>query len=344
MKIGINGFGRIGRLALRNILKKSHLKVVAINDLFPAEYLAYLLKYDSSHGKLNADIGHDENNLIINGEKIRITSERDPANINWKEVGAEYIIEASGVFLTSDLAKKHLEAGAKKVVLSAPAKDDTPTFVMGVNHLDYQTNYDIVSNASCTTNCLAPIVEILDRNFGVENGIMSTIHAVTATQKSIDSPSPKNWRLGRSAYQNIIPSSTGAAKAVGKVLPKMNGKLTGMAFRVPTANVSVVDLTVNLQNETSYKEICDVMYKESLSERYNGVLGYTDEDVVSTDFMSDYRTSIFDSGAGIELSPTFFKIISWYDNEWGYSNKIIDLLEHIKSVEEQVVIKEKILV
>ena len=344
MKIGINGFGRIGRLALRNILKKSHLKVVAINDLFPAEYLAYLLKYDSSHGKLNADIGHDENNLIIDGEKIRITSERDPANINWKEVGAEYIIEASGVFLTSDLAKKHLEAGAKKVVLSAPAKDDTPTFVMGVNHLDYQTNYDIVSNASCTTNCLAPIVEILDRNFGVENGIMSTIHAVTATQKSIDSPSPKNWRLGRSAYQNIIPSSTGAAKAVGKVLPKMNGKLTGMAFRVPTANVSVVDLTVNLQNETSYKEICDVMYKESLSARYNGVLGYTDEDVVSTDFMSDYRTSIFDSGAGIELSPTFFKIISWYDNEWGYSNKIIDLLEHIKLVEEQVVTKEKILV
>ena len=215
---------------------------------------------------------------------------------------------------------------------------------MGVNHLDYQTNYDIVSNASCTTNCLAPIVEILDRNFGVENGIMSTIHAVTATQKSIDSPSPKNWRLGRSAYQNIIPSSTGAAKAVGKVLPKMNGKLTGMAFRVPTANVSVVDLTVNLQNETSYKEICDVMYKESLSARYNGVLGYTDEDVVSTDFMSDCRTSIFDSGAGIELSPTFFKIISWYDNEWGYSNKIIDLLEHIKSVEEQVVIKEKVLV
>ena len=330
MKIGINGFGRIGRLALRNILKKSHLKVVGINDLFPAEYLAYLLKYDSSHGKLNTDIGHDENNLIVNGEKIRITSERDPANINWKEVGAEYIIEASGVFLTSDLAKKHLEAGAKKVVLSAPAKDDTPTFVMGVNHLDYQTNYDIVSNASCTTNCLAPIVEVLDRNFGVENGIMSTIHAVTATQKSIDSPSPKNWRLGRGAYQNIIPSSTGAAKAVSKVLPKMNGKLTGMSFRVPTANVSVVDLTVNLQNETSYKKICDVMKKESISARYDGILGFTNEDVVSTDFMSDSRTSIFDATAGIELSPTFFKIISWYDNEWGYSNKLIDLLEHIK--------------
>ncbi len=330
MKIGINGFGRIGRLTLRNILQRRDLKVVAINDLFPAEYLAYLLKYDSSHGKLNADIGYDENNLIINGEKIRITSERDPANINWKEVGAEYIIEASGVFLTSDLAKKHLEAGAKKVVLSAPAKDDTPTFVMGVNHLDYQTNYDIVSNASCTTNCLAPIVEVLDRNFGVESGIMSTIHAVTATQKSIDSPSPKNWRLGRGAYQNIIPSSTGAAKAVGKVLPKMNGKLTGMSFRVPTANVSVVDLTVNLQKETSYKDICDVMKKESNSARYGGILGFTNEDVVSTDFMSDSRTSIFDATAGIELSPTFFKIISWYDNEWGYSNKLIDLLEHIK--------------
>ena len=330
MKIGINGFGRIGRLTLRNILKRSNLKVVAINDLFPAEYLAYLLKYDSSHGKLNADIGYDENNLIVNGEKIRITSERDPVNINWKEVGAEYIIEASGVFLTSDLAKKHLWAGAKKVVLSAPAKDDTPTFVMGVNHLDYQKNYDIVSNASCTTNCLAPIVEVLDRNFGVENGIMSTIHAVTATQKSIDSPSPKNWRLGRGAYQNIIPSSTGAAKAVGKVLPKMNGKLTGMSFRVPTANVSVVDLTVNLQNETSYKKICDVMKKESNSARYDGILGFTNEDVVSTDFMSDIRTSIFDATAGIELSPKFFKIISWYDNEWGYSNKLIDLLEHIK--------------
>ena len=330
MKIGINGFGRIGRLTLRNILKREGLKVVAINDLYPAEYLAYLLKYDSSHGKLDAVIEYDDNSLIINGEKIRITSERDPSNINWSSVNADYIVEASGVFLTTELAKKHLNAGAKKVVLSAPAKDETPTFVMGVNHLDYQTNYDIVSNASCTTNCLAPIVEILDRNFGVENGIVSTIHAVTATQKSIDSPSPKNWRLGRGAYQNIIPSSTGAAKAVGKVLPKMNGKLTGMSFRVPTANVSVVDLTVNLQKETSYKEICDVMYKESLSARYNGVLGYTDEDVVSTDFMSDSRTSIFDANAGIELSPTFFKIISWYDNEWGYSNKLIDLLEHIK--------------
>ena len=342
MKIGINGFGRIGRLALRNILKREGLKVVAINDLFPAEYLAYLLKYDSSHGKLDAVIEHDENSLIINGEKIRVSSERDPSDINWGEVGVDYVIEASGVFLTTELAKKHIDAGAKKVVLSAPAKDDTPTFVMGVNHNDYKADFDIVSNASCTTNCLAPIVEVLDRHFGVENGIMSTIHAVTATQKSIDSPSFNNWRLGRSAYQNIIPSSTGAAKAVGKVLPSMNGKLTGMAFRVPTANVSVVDLTVNLSSETSYKQICDVMLAESKSSRYDGVLGFTEEDVVSTDFMSDSRTSIFDAKAGIELSPTFFKIISWYDNEWGYSNKIIDLLVHIKSVEEKEGVAEKV--
>jgi len=330
MKIGINGFGRIGRLTLRNILKRSHLKVVAINDLFPAKYLAYLLKYDSSHGKLNVDIEHDKNNLIINGKKIRVTSERDPSNIKWAEIGAEYIIEASGVFLSSDLAKKHLEAGAKKVVLSAPAKDDTPTFVMGVNHQDYQRNYKIVSNASCTTNCLAPIVEILDRRFGVESGIMSTIHAVTVTQNAIDSPNMKNWRLGRGGYQNIIPTSTGAAKAVGKVLPKIDGKLTGMSFRVPTANVSVIDLNVNLKKSTSYTEICDVMKKESNSSRYDGILGYNKENVVSTDFMSDSRTSIFDATAGIELTPTFFKIISWYDNEWGYSNKLIDLLEHIK--------------
>ena len=330
MKIGINGFGRIGRLTLRNILKRSHLKVVAINDLFPAKYLAYLLKYDSSHGKLNVDIEHDKNNLIINGKKIRVTSERDPSNIKWAEIGAEYIIEASGVFLSSDLAKKHLEAGAKKVVLSAPAKDDTPTFVMGVNHQDYQRNYKIVSNASCTTNCLAPIVEILDRRFGVESGIMSTIHAVTITQNAIDSPNMKNWRLGRGGYQNIIPTSTGAAKAVGKVLPKIDGKLTGMSFRVPTANVSVIDLNVNLKKSTSYTEICDVMKKESNSSRYDGILGYNKENVVSTDFMSDSRTSIFDATAGIELTPTFFKIISWYDNEWGYSNKLIDLLEHIK--------------
>ena len=336
MKIGINGFGRIGRLALRSVLNRKNISVVAINDLYPAEYLAYLLKYDSNHGKLNAIIEHDKRNLIIDGKKIRVTSEKDPSKINWSGIGAEYIIESSGVFLTSDLAKKHLKAGAKKVILSAPAKDNTPTFVMGVNHNDYKNEFDIVSNASCTTNCLAPIIEILDRTFGVDSGIMSTIHAVTATQKSIDSPNLKNWRLGRGAYQNIIPSSTGAAKAVGKVLPSMKGKLTGMSFRVPTVNVSAVDLSVNLKSETSYEEICKIMLKESMSLRYKNVLGYTNEEVVSSDFMSDSRTSIFDAKAGIELNPTFFKIISWYDNEWGYSNKIIDLLEHIKSVELKI--------
>ena len=340
MKLGINGFGRIGRLALRSVLNRKNISVVAINDLYPAEYLAYLLKYDSNHGKLNAIIEHDKKNLIIDGKKIRVTSEKDPSKINWGEIGAEYIIESSGVFLTSDLAKNHLKAGAKKVVLSAPAKDDTPTFVMGVNHDDYKNEFDIISNASCTTNCLAPIIEILDRNFGVDSGIMSTIHAVTATQKSIDSPNLKNWRLGRGAYQNIIPSSTGAAKAVEKVLPSMKGKLTGMSFRVPTANVSAVDLSVNLKSETSYEEICKIMLKESGSLRYKNVLGYTKEEVVSSDFMSDSRTSIFDAKAGIELNPTFFKIISWYDNEWGYSNKIIDLLEHIKLVELESLNKE----
>ena len=343
MKIGINGFGRIGRLALRSVLNRKNISVVAINDLYPAEYLAYLLKYDSNHGKLNAIIEHDKRNLIIDGKKIRVTSEKDPSKINWSGIGAEYIIESSGVFLTSDLAKKHLKAGAKKVILSAPAKDNTPTFVMGVNHNDYKNEFDIVSNASCTTNCLAPIIEILDRTFGVDSGIMSTIHAVTATQKSIDSPNLKNWRLGRGAYQNIIPSSTGAAKAVGKVLPSMKGKLTGMSFRVPLANVSAVDLSVNLKSETSYEEICKIMLKESRSLRYKNVLGYTNEEVVSSDFMSDSRTSIFDAKAGIELNPTFFKIISWYDNEWGYSNKIIDLLEHIKSVELQNLNKEQLL-
>jgi len=340
MKLGINGFGRIGRLALRSVLKRKNISVVAINDLYPAEYLAYLLKYDSSHGKLNAIIEHDKKNLIINGEKIRVTSEKDPSKINWGEIGAKYIIESSGLFLTQELAKKHLDCGAKKVVMSAPPKDNTPMYVMGVNHNDYNNSFNIVSNASCTTNCLATIVEILDRCYVIENGIMSTIHAVTATQNAIDSPNLKNWRLGRGAYQNIIPSSTGAANAVGKILPDLLGKLTGMSFRVPTVNVSVVDLSVNLKSKTTYKEICDVMLDESMSKKYKGILGYTEEDVVSTDFLSDSRTSIFDANAGIEISPSFFKIISWYDNEWGYSNKIIDLLEHIKSVELQNLNKE----
>ena len=329
MNIGINGFGRIGRLTLRNILSRKKMNIVAINDLYPIDYLAYMLKYDSSHGKLNEEVSHDNNYLYIGDHKIRVSNERDPSNLNWGDVNAEYIVESTGIFLTNELAKKHLEAGAKKVVLSAPSKDQTPMFVMGVNHHEYTPGLNIVSNASCTTNCLAPIVEVLDRKFGIENGIMSTVHAATATQKTVDSPSIKNWRSGRGAIQNIIPASTGAAKAVGRVLPLMKGKLTGMAYRVPTANVSVVDLTVNLRSETSYEEICRVMKEESKSERYNGILGYTDENLVSTDFMSDSRTSIFDSKAGIELNSKFFKIISWYDNEWGYSNKLIDLLEYM---------------
>jgi glyceraldehyde 3-phosphate dehydrogenase len=305
------------------------MSIVAINDLFPIDYLVYMLKYDSSHGRLKEDVTYNGNFIYIGNHKIRVTSEKNPSKLNWSEVSAEYIIESTGLFLTNELAKKHLEAGAKKVVLSAPSKDETPMFVMGVNHKEYNNSMNIVSNASCTTNCLAPIVEILDRKFGIESGIMSTVHAATATQKTVDSPSIKDWRSGRGAYQNIIPASTGAAKAVGRVLPSMKGRLTGMAYRVPTANVSVVDLTVNLKSETSYEEICSVMKEASKSERYNGILGFTDEDLVSTDFMSDSRTSIFDSKAGIELTPKFFKVVSWYDNEWGYSNKVLDLITYM---------------
>ena len=329
MNIGINGFGRIGRLAFRNILGRKDMSIVAINDLFPIDYLVYMLKYDSSHGRLKEDVTYNGNFIYIGNHKIRVTSEKNPSKLNWSEVSAEYIIESTGLFLINELAKKHLEAGAKKVVLSAPSKDETPMFVMGVNHKEYNNSMDIVSNASCTTNCLAPIVEILDRKFGIESGIMSTVHAATATQKTVDSPSIKDWRSGRGAYQNIIPASTGAAKAVGRVLPSMKGRLTGMAYRVPTANVSVVDLTVNLKSQTSYEEICSVMKEASKSERYNGILGFTDEDLVSTDFMSDSRTSIFDSKAGIELTPKFFKVVSWYDNEWGYSNKVLDLITYM---------------
>jgi len=329
MNIGINGFGRIGRLAFRNILERKDMSIVAINDLFPIDYLVYMLKYDSSHGRLKEDVTYNGNFIYIENHKIRVTSEKNPSKLNWSEVSAEYIIESTGLFLINELAKKHLEAGAKKVVLSAPSKDETPMFVMGVNHKEYNNSMDIVSNASCTTNCLAPIVEILDRKFGIESGIMSTVHAATATQKTVDSPSIKDWRSGRGAYQNIIPASTGAAKAVGRVLPSMKGRLTGMAYRVPTANVSVVDLTVNLKSQTSYEEICSVMKEASKSERYNGILGFTDEDLVSTDFMSDSRTSIFDSKAGIELTPKFFKVVSWYDNEWGYSNKVLDLITYM---------------
>lgn len=324
MKIGINGFGRIGRLACRVALSNPNVQVVGINDLMDIDYMAYLLQHDSVHGKFEGNVEVKNNALVVNGQSIRVSNERDPANLNWSEVGATVILECTGVFLTTALAQKHIEAGARKVVLSAPAKDDTPTFVMGVNDHLLKSSDNIVSNASCTTNCLAPMLKVLHANFGVEEGLMSTIHAVTANQTAVDSTSGKNWRLGRAGYQNIIPSTTGAAKAVSKVLPEMEGKLTGMAFRVPVSNVSVVDLTVRLSKSTSYDEINSVMKKASEGE-LKGILGYESQEVVSSDFTSDSRTSIYDAKAGIGLTDRFFKLVSWYDNEWGYSNKLVDL-------------------
>ena len=328
MKIGINGFGRIGRLAFRAALKREDIEVVGINDLVEPDYLAYMLKYDSTHGRFDGTVEVVNGNLVVNGKTIRVTAERDPANLKWNEVGAEVVIESTGFFLTQELAQKHIDAGAKKVVLSAPAKDDTPTFVVGVNHEKLTADMKIVSNASCTTNCLAPIAKVLDDNFGIVEGLMTTVHAVTATQKTVDSPSAKDWRGGRGAYQNIIPSSTGAARAVGLVLPQLQGKLTGMSFRVPTADVSVVDLTVRLEKSASYEEVKKAM-KEASEGELKGILGYTEDDVVSTDFIGDPRTSIFDAKAGISLNDNFVKVVSWYDNEWGYSNKIVDLVEAI---------------
>ena len=328
MKIGINGFGRIGRLAFRAALKREDIDVVGINDLVEPDYLAYMLKYDSTHGRFDGTVEVVNGNLVVNGKTIRVTAERDPANLKWNEVGAEVVIESTGFFLTQELAQKHIDAGAKKVVLSAPAKDDTPTFVVGVNHEKLTADMKIVSNASCTTNCLAPIAKVLDDNFGIVEGLMTTVHAVTATQKTVDSPSAKDWRGGRGAYQNIIPSSTGAARAVGLVLPQLQGKLTGMSFRVPTADVSVVDLTVRLEKGASYEEVKKAM-KEASEGELKGILGYTEDDVVSTDFIGDPRTSIFDAKAGISLNDNFVKVVSWYDNEWGYSNKIVDLVEAI---------------
>lgn len=328
MKIGINGFGRIGRLAFRAAIKRSDIQIVGINDLVEPDYLAYMLKYDSTHGQFDGTIEVKDGNLIVNGQTIRITAEKDPANLKWDEVGAEVIIESTGFFLTQELANKHIQAGAKKVVMSAPAKDDTPTFVMGVNHKELKAEYNIVSNASCTTNCLAPIAKVLNDKFGIIEGLMTTVHAVTATQKTVDGPSVKDWRGGRGAYQNIIPSSTGAAKAVGLVLPELKGKLTGMSLRVPTADVSVVDLTVRLEKGASYEDIKAAMKAASEGE-LNGILGYTEDDVVSTDFTGDARTSIFDAKAGISLNDNFVKVVSWYDNEWGYSNKIIDLAQEV---------------
>ena len=330
IKIGINGFGRIGRLVLRATEKNNNIVVVGINDLIDAEYMSYMLRYDSTHGKFKGSVETKGNNLIVNGNKIRVTNEKNPSKLKWSDIGAEYIVESTGLFLTKDSAKGHIESGAKKVIMSAPSKDDTPMFVMGVNNETYTNDINFVSNASCTTNCLAPIAKVLNDNFGIESGVMTTVHAATSSQKIVDGPSRKDWRGGRAAFSNIIPSSTGAAKAVGKVIPSLDGKLTGMAFRVPTVDVSVVDLTVNLVNKTSYDEICDAMKNASQND-LNGILGYTNEPVVSTDFMGDSRTSIFDAGAGIMLNETFVKLVSWYDNEWGYSSKVIELIEYMNS-------------
>jgi len=325
MKIGINGFGRIGRLAFRAAINRPEIEIVGINDLVEPDYMAYMLKYDSTHGKFDGTVEVKDGNLIVNGKTIRVTAEKDPANLKWNEVGAEVIIESTGFFLTQELAQKHIDAGAKKVVMSAPAKDDTPTFVMGVNHKELKADQHIISNASCTTNCLAPIAKVLNDKFGIVEGLMTTVHAVTATQKTVDGPSVKDWRGGRGAYQNIIPSSTGAAKAVGLVLPELKGKLTGMSLRVPTADVSVVDLTVRLNKGASYEDIKTAM-KEASEGELKGILGYTEDEVVSSDFLGDARTSIFDAKAGISLNDNFVKVVSWYDNEWGYSNKIVDLV------------------
>ena len=330
INIAINGFGRIGRLVFRAAINNPNINIVGINDLIDANYMSYMLRYDTTHGRFNGEVSVDGKDLIVNGNKIRVTSERDPANLNWSDINAEYVVESTGLFLTEDSAKGHLSSGAKKVVMSAPSKDDTPMFVMGVNNSSYSTDMNIVSNASCTTNCLAPMAKVLHDNFGIESGLMTTVHAATASQKIVDGPSMKDWRGGRAAFSNIIPSSTGAAKAVGKVIPSLNGKLTGMAFRVPTVDVSVVDLTVNLTKETSYEEICSAMKSASENE-LNGVLGYTDEAVVSTDFLGDPRTSIFDSEAGIMLNSKFVKLVSWYDNEWGYSSKVVELIEFMNS-------------
>ena len=328
IKVGINGFGRIGRLAFRSAINRPNVQIVGINDLLDVEYLAYMLKYDSVHGQFDGDVQVKDGELLVNGNAIRITAERDPENLKWNEVGAEYIIESTGFFLTEESAGKHLKAGAKKVVLSAPSKDHTPMFVMGVNNTELKADQKIFSNASCTTNCLAPITKVLNDNFGIVEGLMTTVHAATATQKTVDGPSMKDWRGGRSAIHNIIPSSTGAAKAVGKVIPEMNGKLTGMAFRVPTMDVSVVDLTVKLDKPASYKEICAAMKAASESGPMKGVLGYTEDLIVSQDFVGDTRTSIFDANAGIALNDNFVKVVSWYDNEIGYSTKIVDLIEY----------------
>ena len=331
IKVGINGFGRIGRLAFRAALKRSDIEVVGINDLLDVDYIAYMLRYDSVHGKFDGEVEVKDGKLVVNGQSIRVTSEKAPSNLKWNEVGADYVIESTGLFLTKESAAGHIEAGAKKVVMSAPSKDDTPMFVMGVNHEKYTADMQYVSNASCTTNCLAPVTKVLHDNFGVVEGLMTTVHATTATQKTVDGPSSKDWRGGRAASGNIIPSSTGAAKAVTKVIPELKGRLTGMSFRVPTLNVSVVDLTCRLEKPASYDAIKAAM-KAASEGAMKGILGYTDEAVVSSDFNGDSRTSIFDADAGISLNDNFVKIVAWYDNEWGYSNKLLDLIAHMDTV------------
>lgn len=331
IKVGINGFGRIGRLVFRAAQGRSDIQIVGINDLIDVEYMAYMLRYDTIHGRFNGTVEIKDGKLVVNGNAIRVTAERNPADLKWSDVGAEYVVESTGLFLDKNSAQGHITAGAKYVVMSAPSKDDTPMFVCGVNDSKYVKGTQFVSNASCTTNCLAPIAKVLNDKFGIVEALMTTVHATTATQKTVDGPSAKDWRGGRAAAGNIIPSSTGAAKAVGKVIPELNGKLTGMAFRVPTLDVSVVDLTARLAKEATYAEICAAM-KSAADGELKGILGYTDEEVVSSDFIGDARTSIFDAKAGIQLSPTFVKVVSWYDNEWGYSNKVLELVARMAKV------------
>ena len=330
IKVGINGFGRIGRLVFRAAMTRNDIEIVGINDLIDVDYMVYMLKYDTMHGRFNGTAEAKDGKLIVNGQAIRVTAEKDPANLKWDEVGAEYVVESTGLFLTKEKAEAHIKAGAKRVVMSAPSKDDTPMFVMGGNNKEYK-GQTIVSNASCTTNCLAPLTKVINDKFGVIEGLMTTVHSTTATQKTVDGPSMKDWRGGRAAAGNIIPSSTGAAKAVGKVIPELNGKLTGMSFRVPTLDVSVVDVTFRLAKEASYDEI-KAAVKEASEGEMKGILGYTEEEVVSSDFLGDARTSIFDAKAGIALNKNFVKLVSWYDNEWGYSNKVLELIVHMNTV------------
>ena len=331
IRVAINGFGRIGRLVFRAGLQREDIEFVGINDLLSPEYMAYMLKYDTMHGTLKETVSSTENSILVGDREVRVFAERDPAQLPWGELNVDYVVESTGLFTTTEKASAHLAAGAKKVVISAPSAD-APMFVMGVNQNKYDTSMNVVSNASCTTNCLAPLAKVIHENFGIESGLMTTVHSTTATQRTVDGNSMKDWRGGRAASGNIIPSSTGAAKAVGKVIPELNGKLTGMSLRVPTLDVSIVDLTVNLARDASYEEICEVVKKASEGE-LKGILGYTDEAVVSSDFLGDARTSIFDAGAGILLNSRFVKLMAWYDNEWGYSNKLLDLIGHMASVD-----------